>query len=51
MWILLVVFHLQTFAVIMESQADCLAAGQVNTEHWTLTGQQAKAICMRTVEV
>lgn len=51
MWILLIVFPFCTFSVVLDSREECLAAGQANVGYWASTGQQAKAVCMRTVEV
>lgn len=51
MWVLIVVFELVAFPVVVESREECQELGQASSAHWTLTGQKAHAVCMRTTEV
>jgi hypothetical protein len=50
-WILLIVFQSSTASIVVDSQRDCEIVRQSNQAHWKATGQQVKAICVKTFEV
>lgn len=51
MWILLLAFPLVSFSVLADSEAECHALGQLSMNYAQQTGQDLKAVCVRTWEV
>lgn len=51
MWILLIAFQSVTFSVVLESREQCHELGKISAAQWAQTGQDARAVCMKTVEV
>lgn len=51
MWILLVVWQLDTFATIIETAEECRELARLNALYWSQSGQAAQAMCMRSFEI
>jgi hypothetical protein len=50
-FILLILFESSTFSITVDSLAECQHLGTLNQMYWLETGQNVKAVCMKSFEV
>jgi hypothetical protein len=51
-WLFLVVLHSTTFAIQLDTQAECVELALISEQHWYETGQEESfGVCMKSFTV
>lgn len=51
MWIILILYATATFTIVVEDEDLCHKVIDLNNAHWQMSGQQGKAVCLRTFDI
>lgn len=51
MWLLLVLFQFTTFAIGIETEAECHALAELSLPLWKQNDHDVHALCMKTHEI
>ena len=51
MWIILILYATGTFTIVVEDEDLCRKVMELNAAHWQASGQQGKAVCLRSYDI